>query len=301
MPVYPITFSIPECKLVKELPTKTKLLSSLVPGNTSTYIYSTEKDYYDQYKESYFAITTKKAGWDCERHYEILACGCIPYFPLIEECPPKTMALLPKDMIIEGNELYRRYKDIRYKDIKLDYSFNRLYTDLSRRMLEYTKKHLTTKIMARYILDTVCKPNAKKILFLSEYMDPDYLRCLTLEGFKELMGSECHDYPKVNHIYKDAGIDYSSLYGRGFSYTNLIDQSLHNNTLDLTIHEDILSHTYDLVIYGSYNRGMPLYNLVMKTYKPDDVILLCGDDEDNCSYIEFISRGHHVFVRELSI
>ena len=32
---------------------------------------------------------------------------------------------------------------------------------------------------------------------------PDYLRCLTLIGFKEKFKSNCHDYVKVEHIYKD--------------------------------------------------------------------------------------------------
>ena len=45
------------------------------------------------------------------RHYEIMANGCIPYFPNIEQCPPNTMALLPKHLIIEGNKLYETVKD----------------------------------------------------------------------------------------------------------------------------------------------------------------------------------------------
>ena len=89
--ILPITFSIPKNKIVTEIPLKTKFLSNLVPGDSNTYIYKTENDYYNEYKESLFATTYKKAGWDCMRHYEILACGCILYFPNIENCPPKTM------------------------------------------------------------------------------------------------------------------------------------------------------------------------------------------------------------------
>ena len=36
--LYPITFSIPEEKIVDNIQPKTKLLSSLIPGDTSTYI-----------------------------------------------------------------------------------------------------------------------------------------------------------------------------------------------------------------------------------------------------------------------
>lgn len=301
MPVYPITFSIAECKVVISIPNKIKFLSSLVPGDLSTYIYTTEEEYYKEYRDSYFATTVKKGGWDCTRHYEILACGSIPYFPSIEKCPPRTMALLPKDMIIEGNALYRRYKDLGITD-----EFKRLYMQLASRMLKYTQENLTTKKMAQYILDTVGKPEAKRILFLSGDQGPDYLRCLTLGGFKELLGTNCHDFPKINHIYKDAGIKYSSLYGKGFTYTNLIEQTLHNNELDSTILIDIHEHKYDLILYGSYHRGIPYYDIIMKIYKVEEVILLCGEDltcggnsEHMCSNSEFISRGHPVFIREL--
>ena len=111
MPVYPISFSIPESKIVSTLQNKTKLISNLIPGNISTYIYNTEEEYYNEYKSSLFATTTKKSGWDCMRHYEILACGAIPYFPNIEKCPENTMAFLPKSLIKYGNMLFERIKN----------------------------------------------------------------------------------------------------------------------------------------------------------------------------------------------
>ena len=106
----PITFSISFDKIIKTIPLKTKLLSNLIPGKLETYIYNNETDYYEEYRKSYFATTTKKGGRDCMRHYEILANGCIPYFPNIENCPINTMALLPKNLILEGNNLYNSIK-----------------------------------------------------------------------------------------------------------------------------------------------------------------------------------------------
>lgn len=67
--LHPITFSIAEQKIVNIIPKKTKILSSLIPGDISTYIYNTEEEYYKEYQQSYFATTTKKSGWDCMRHY----------------------------------------------------------------------------------------------------------------------------------------------------------------------------------------------------------------------------------------
>jgi hypothetical protein len=44
--LYPITFSIPEEKVINYIPSKTKLLSDLIPGKIETYIYNNEKDYF---------------------------------------------------------------------------------------------------------------------------------------------------------------------------------------------------------------------------------------------------------------
>ena len=72
MPNYLIGLSIPEEKIIDYIPEKTKMLSNMIPGNLSTYIYDNEIDYYNEYRSSYFAITMKKHGWDCLRHYEIM-------------------------------------------------------------------------------------------------------------------------------------------------------------------------------------------------------------------------------------
>ena len=111
--LHPITFSIPKEKIYENYNViKTKILSNLIPDFTLNYIYDNEEEYYNEYKTSYFAITRKKAGWDCMRHYEILANGCIPYFLNIENCPKNTMYLLPKKLFIQSNILYEtKFKD----------------------------------------------------------------------------------------------------------------------------------------------------------------------------------------------
>lgn len=295
MPVYPITFSIPECKIVDCIPNKTKFLSNLIPGNLSTYIYNTEEEYYNEYKSSLFATTTRKSGWDCMRHYEILACGAIPYFPNINNCPKNTMALLPKHLIKSANILFEEYKNKEINDTD-----NELLRSLIRSLLDYTRNNLTTVNLAKYILNKSGNSNASKILYLSGNKIPDYLRCLTLHGFKELLGSSCHDFPIIPHIYKSEKINYSELYGKGITFTNLLSDELHDFKSDLTIQDDILNKKYDLIIYGSYHRGMPYYDLVKTIYSPDKIILLCGEDEHSCNYMDFVNKGHHVFVRELN-
>jgi hypothetical protein len=297
MSVFPITFSIPNSKIVDNIPKKTKILSNLIPGNISTYIYQNESDYYNEYRSSFFAITTKKGGWDCMRHYEILANGCIPYFPNIENCPLNTMALLPKNLILEGNQLYEKYKNININDFSIEQTNE--CNSLIQKLLDYTRNNLTTKKIASYILKKTNFENIKSVLYLSGDTGPDYLRCVTLQGFKEIFGFHCHDYPKMLHIYKTNSINYSALYGKGITYTNNLDETLHNDVFDKSIEYDIRNKKYDIIIYGSYHRGMPLYDLVTQIYNPNEIILLCGEDTHYCNYNNWLSKGHNIFVREL--
>jgi hypothetical protein len=87
--VLPIAFSIPEEKLAAGDEPKTKLIAThvvdpevqaLVPGTATSYAFAREADYVADLRASRFGITTKRAGWDCMRHYEQAAAGCVPCF-----------------------------------------------------------------------------------------------------------------------------------------------------------------------------------------------------------------------------
>lgn len=293
MSVYPISFSINNTKILDKVPAKTKLLAFIEPGNLKTYIYDNEEDYYNDYKNSFFALTKKKAGWDCMRHYEILANGCIPLFLDLQNCPTNIMTHFPKEIVLEAEKLYFSMKKtgLNSEDMTLCYKY-------IEKLLEYTRNNLSNQAMAKYILEKNNMKNVKNILFLSGNICPDYLRCVTLCGFKELYGEKCHDYPKISHIYKDCQ-SVNNLYGKGISYTQLIEKDKHNEEYDKTISADIEEHKYDLILYGSYHRGMPLWELVNKFYKKNEIVLLCGEDDHWCNYKEYANLGYNVFVREL--
>ena len=143
-----------------------------------------------------------------------------------------------------------------------------------------------------------------KILFLSAKVTPDYLRCLTLHGFKSLFGSNCHDYPKIQHVYKTNNVDYTKLYGKrlygkGITYSNNLEQMLHNDDLDNKIEETIQNKYYDIVIYDSCHANLPYFELVNKIYDPNEIILLCGKDIHKCNYTEYVDKNYNIFVREL--
>ena len=139
--MYPVSFAISEEDVVKSVPDKERDMAFIVPGDKSTYIYDNERDYYDGYKIARRGKTTKKMGWDCMRHYEILANGCIPYFPNIQNCPTYTMANFPKNIIIETNRLFDEGK-----------MTEGAYKYFAEYLLDYTRRYLTTKELAKYVL-----------------------------------------------------------------------------------------------------------------------------------------------------
>lgn len=137
----PIHFAIPECKITINKLNKTQEYGSIIPGQEG-YKFNIEQEYYDDYNKSYFGVTMKKAGWDCMRHYEILANNCIPYFINLEDCPKQTLTNLPKKLLLEARELANNFDEQKYFFI-----LNELFN--------YTKQHLTTKQLAQYVLNYV--------------------------------------------------------------------------------------------------------------------------------------------------
>ena len=285
---FPITFCVPECKIIEHIPQKTRDFAALIPGDLSTYIYTTESDYYKSYQCSYYAITKKKGGWDCLRHYEILANGCIPYFLDLDKCDSQTMYFLPKDLILEAMHI----RGVSENGINHRIFDSKKYYEILEELLAYTRQFLTTKTMAEYVLRTVHYNGSGKILFLSNETSPDYLRCLLLVGFKELLGDRVIDFPKIEHIYKGFECE-KSLYGKGFTYTKIVDDLFIDRD---NIEERIKNREFDLVIYGSIHRGCRFHDLVRSCYKQDEIVYMCGEDDHKCEYFD----KPNFFLREFT-
>lgn len=283
---YPINFSIPECKIVAEIPEKTLDFAPLIPGDMQTYIYHDEDSYYKDYERSYFAVTRKKHGWDCMRHYEILACGCIPYFIDLDKCDDNTMYFLPRELIQEAMNL----EGVSYPHIDHTKFDRAKYDEILNKLLDYTRTHLTTEAMARYLLEKIEYTGAGKILFLSPSTMPDYMRCLTLIGLKQLYQNSVVDFPKIDHIYSTYG-DVRGLYGRGMSYTKILPDLPVDRT---NIEERIANREFDLIIYGSVHRGTPYLEFVQQVYEPEKIAYICGEDWHGCTY----SHLSNFFLRE---
>lgn len=175
--VEPISFSIPEEIVVTQVPEKTQDFAKLIPSylhrghpHERTYIYDDEIEYYRDYQRSYYGFTCKKGGWDTLRHYEILANGCVPYFTDIERLPALTMHNFPIHICKRLKEFRGVYPNWIRGPICVD-CMEGLYTEGHRidhttfcedeyygwveYLLRYLNRYLTTKAMAKYVLDTV--------------------------------------------------------------------------------------------------------------------------------------------------
>lgn len=180
----PINFAIPEEKVSQENVAKQYDFAPLVPAylgvgdpHEKSYIYDDEETYYNDYKKSYFGYTCQKGGWDCFRHYEIMACGCIPFFTDIENCPETTMTTLPKEYLINIKKMrgikpgtYFPYnanirtfigttKFIKSGEergcINHEQFYHDLYDSFRNWLHKYTKENLTTVALAKRILTKV--------------------------------------------------------------------------------------------------------------------------------------------------
>jgi len=139
--IHPINFAIPK-DMISIGTKKIKEFAHIDPADTKTYIYNNEQDYYRDYQESYFAWTQRKAGWDCLRHYEILANGCFPAVRKLEEIPLYTMMSFPKDIV---GEYYRRF----------GYKFSDQYWNYMDELYDWTLNKCTTESLWDYILRVV--------------------------------------------------------------------------------------------------------------------------------------------------
>jgi hypothetical protein len=141
--LFPVSFGAPKEKIVTNVPEKTQDWATVIPGRMETYIFTEEKPYYEDYQKSYFALTHKKGGWDCMRHYEILLNGCVPYFPDITACPPETMTYFPKELCKKGIGIIESQE------------INESYFNLANDLLNYTKERLTTDCVFNSIAEKI--------------------------------------------------------------------------------------------------------------------------------------------------
>jgi len=243
--ILPISFGLPEgrferAKRFRQL-NKTRDFAFIIPGVKATYIYKSEETYYDGYAMALYGITMKKAGWDCFRHYEIIASGAMPYFLNIDKLPPNTMHDFPVHIVqnamqlpgVPTQEQVQRAiatmganaSDALQIDVSL---FNRTrYDELMEELVDYSLQYLTWAGKARYVFSMVRKSypcwTEPRVLFVT-MSDCEYMSCTLWGGMYEVLGPDSMSSffgPKVE-LFKSLPHPKKS-YGGSFSYSNVFD------------------------------------------------------------------------------
>lgn len=195
--LHPIGFSLPPTYVRAVVPPKGQALATVIPGRHETYKYvpraghtptqltALERDYYADMERSLFGLTWKKAGWDCMRHLELLAAGCLPLFTDIDRAPPGAVAFLPKRVLslllsfpgvrVTGSApglpksagavglapapaaagtatASGGARTVAIGGVNIDPV---MYTVTVTALLDYTRRHLTTPAMAAHLLTTM--------------------------------------------------------------------------------------------------------------------------------------------------
>jgi hypothetical protein len=277
----PFPYAVPDEYVVTKVPEKTRVFADHDPsfGGKATYKFGADQqsEYYKHYQDSRFAVTRKKGGWDCLRHYEILMNGCIPVFEGLEYCPPKTMYFFPKELVM------RACREL----LPWDPAKEDLYNLYVERLLAHCRQHCTVSAMTRWFFSNMPalskNPKNPKILLLTCARGENYTRELFSVGLRRVLGADFVDYPKNEVLYKSC--DLSTKYGNGFTYGGLLDDEI---LIDRSnIEERIKCHDFDYVIYGpiGHDEGamgwyphMPFITEVQRTYKPSEIVFLYGGD-----------------------
>jgi hypothetical protein len=150
--VHPIQFGFPSEKIQTILP-KTHVMAPLDPIDLRTYVYESEQEYYDSYRRALFGKTMKKAGWECMRHLEIMACHSIPYFVGLDLCPESIMTRSPKAEMLIAKSILEYNQGELYETS----AGQRIWEALKEKIFAQFKEKLTTTALATYVLDKVCQ------------------------------------------------------------------------------------------------------------------------------------------------
>lgn len=151
-----ISFSIPKEKITYDVfKNKTfnahivdEELLALFPKSSSDYLFTTEKSYYEDLKASKFGITSKRAGWDCLRHYELAANGAVLCFRNLLD---KTNGCAPHGLIPNLNCLSYSDPEILLKQIHN--MSKEVYTNLQKENYKWIEKNTTLERAKEFLLN----------------------------------------------------------------------------------------------------------------------------------------------------
>ena len=305
-PGYPIGFCAPR-RLVDYYHTQlwnVSKVSSVVGGihgsmQGSRYSIFNEEEYLRKYASGHFVSTTKKAGWDCARHNEILLAGSLPLF---DQLPDHSI----HSLFHHPTECQTQFKNAQ--------SGREDPAKLREGMYQWFSNHLTCDAMVHFMFRSVgFDPCAETpILFLdaSAPTEPDYMSNLLLTGLHDVLGPAVHVWRPVDYLYMDYSGDHRRLYGNGFGYAYAVHPSLRKSSIpDSQVRERLRAKYYKAVVFGSYGRSIPFWDEVAQSLPRTRIWAVNGDDKGvmDSKYTSISIQLHRsgqvdhatIFVREM--
>ena len=285
--VWPISFSYPA---MLPLATPAQQLSPIIPG--FPYAFADNAAYLSAYARASMALTFRKAGWDCFRHVEILASGAVPLMPDADRIPRYAMIHYPRSAMVALAVQAITHGGVPDEQTR-------------RHFRAFAERHLTTKAMARYLLDVSGLADSRRVLFVDDQtpVNPEYQSTLALIGLKQLLGRGCEVAFPADFLYAGSSQTAACHYGRGFGYSHAIDPGARTSEeeSDRKAHGLDALRSYDAVIVGSISRNTALTRVVLGQCDPARVVLIHGEDgpptTDELAALRVI--GANVFVRAL--
>ena len=147
--VLPLSYSIPKSQVVTTPVQKLGKDQFVSPPNHGEYGFRNEEEYNKNYQKSMFALTRQKLGWDCFRHYEIVANGCIPIFYKYSSIPDSIMTTWDRSLF---RDAYKLMWDTKSQNTRV---LTRYYRDLAAAFTDQMLKRQTTEKAVEYILNHV--------------------------------------------------------------------------------------------------------------------------------------------------
>lgn len=266
--IYPISFGLPTNRYRRTNLTSVKIrdFASILPDYNKVYTYDTEESYYNSYSESFFGITFKKSGWDCLRHYEIIASGSIPFFMDIDKLPENTMFDFPVDLVkkamalpgLPSVEAVKRYVRQPKQELLIDHDVFNIteYYKLRDAIYEYSIEYLTWSAKARYMMQVAqthypCIKSQPQRALLVSVNGCEYMSCIVWGSFYEEFGTERMSslLGAKTPLFSSLAPAGENLYGRGFSYKDTYDEEWDEQKMSALTKERIKEGFFNVIIY----------------------------------------------------
>lgn len=293
--VFPLNFSFPRPELIpQEISPRPYFLSSTIPGEP--FSFEDWESYLDEYRQSYFALSTRKGGWDTFRHLEILFSGAIPLMPRLARTSPFSLAHFPKRALV------RVLSGMAREGLAIPGEKTRAFFH------DFSTTRLTSVASAEY-LRSVAKIPDGNILFLDRSLpgNVDYLSAFTLIGLLQSGSGDVKVAYEPSYLFDDFQGDTKTLYGRGFGYSRSLPSRVRPAgalSLDAPLGElQELCEDARSIVVGSYDNNREVVQELVRRGIPEErFVCVVGSD-----LATDFSLRHHIksspmtfFVREFA-